>query len=145
MADAFNRLVWAIVRQIPAGRVATYGQIASMLPVPADTTAADFARLGPRRVGEAMNAVSALDDPAVPWHRVINAQGGISLPPDSRAGQLQRKRLEAEGVIFGPRGTCDLSRCGWDGPPADFLAEHGLSAPKPTAKKTDGGGQLPLL
>lgn len=140
---AFYRLVWTIVREIPPGRVATYGQLASMIPPPPGVSPEDYARLGPRWVGEAMNAVSAQDAPDVPWQRVINAQGGISLPPETRAGQLQRARLRAEGVRFNARERCDLSACGWDGPDQAFLDAHGLLPPR--SPRREDGGQLPLF
>lgn len=143
--ERFNATVWDIVRRIPAGRVATYGFIASMIPPPPGVEAADYARLGPRWVGDAMNAVSAIDEPTVPWQRVINARGGISLPEGSRSARIQRERLEAEGIIFGPKDTCDLRVAGWAGPDADWLRERGLRAPQSPKHKGEDSGQLPLF
>jgi len=142
--DLFNPVVWDIVRQIPRGEVATYGQIAGMIPPPDGVNPADYARLGPRWVGDAMNAVSGVDEPTVPWHRVINARGGISLPPESRAAKTQRLRLEAEGVVFGKKDTCNLEEFGWNGPDADWLNAHGLLPAKPL-RKADSGGQMRLF
>jgi methylated-DNA-protein-cysteine methyltransferase-like protein len=87
------------VKGIPRGRVATYGQVA------------DAAGLGghARLVGYAM---SALEDDRVPWHRVVNAQGGIS-PRDPACVRRQRQLLEAEGIRFDPRGRIDLKRYRW--------------------------------
>ena len=75
----YYRLVWEIVRQVPAGKVTTFGQIASMIPPPDGIEMDDYAKLGARWVGDAMNRVSTIDDPDVPWHRVINAKGINSL------------------------------------------------------------------
>ena len=118
---AFNALVWDIVRQIPSGRVATYGQIARIIPPPAGVEAKSYLSLGPRWVGAAM--AQCPED--VPWQRVINAQGRISL----RAGaEEQRQLLEAEGVEFDERGRIDLQRFGWQGPSAEWQQTHGLLA-----------------
>ncbi|MEM9192747.1 MAG: MGMT family protein [Myxococcota bacterium] len=84
--------IYKAVKRIPKGRVATYGQIA------------ELAGIGPRarQVGYAL---SALEDARVPWHRVINAKGEISL-----SGSEQRQRLEAEGVQFDAQGRVDLAK-----------------------------------
>jgi methylated-DNA-protein-cysteine methyltransferase-like protein len=95
----FNARVWALVRQVPRGRVATYGQIATLLGSP---------RIA-RHVGFAM-AASDRARPAVPWHRIINAQGAISHRGDFARAEEQRRRLEREGVRFDARGRVDLSR-----------------------------------
>jgi methylated-DNA-protein-cysteine methyltransferase related protein len=134
---AFNALVWLIVRQIPAGQVSTYGQIASMIPAPAGADETDYQRLGAVWVGKAMNAVSARDDGDVPWQRVINSQGGISLPEGSRAAVQQRQRLEQEGVTFDSRQRVDLKRWGWDGPLEDWLRQHRLYRPVSLRAVTD--------
>jgi methylated-DNA-protein-cysteine methyltransferase-like protein len=80
----FYALVWEIVKQIPPGRVTTFSQVASMIPPPAGVDPEDYARLGARWVGDALNRVSLVDDPSVPWHRVINVRGMSSLPENSR-------------------------------------------------------------
>lgn len=106
----FKLQVWQIVRQIPPGKVATYGQIASLIPTPPGMSPQDFRAFGARWVGGAMAACP--DD--VPWQRVINAQGKISL----RGGgeEHQRQLLEAEGVIFDVRNRVDLKQYSWPGP-----------------------------
>lgn len=109
----FNLQVWQLVSQVPAGRVATYGQIASLLPPPGGITAQDYRAFGPRWVGGAMAACP--DN--VPWQRVVNSEGKISAR--RRGGeQLQRQLLEDEGIIFDTRGRIDLKRFGWAGPDA---------------------------
>ena len=90
-----------VVRQIPAGTVATYGQIARLAGMPR------CARL----VGYAMAACS---DPAVPCHWVVDRFGGTKAAFDRLAPGTQRALLEAEGVPFRPDGTVDLGRCQWD-------------------------------
>ncbi len=126
----FYKIVWEIVRQIPAGVAATYGQIASMIPAPEGVDQADYNRLGARWVGDAMNAVSRVDEPNIPWHRVINAKGGISLPETSQAAALQRGRLRAEGILDNASERVDLGEYGWEGPSADWLRAHQLNAPR---------------
>jgi methylated-DNA-protein-cysteine methyltransferase-like protein len=81
--------------------VATYGEIARLAGIEGQA----------RLVGYALHALPPQN--AVPWHRVINARGGISLPGDSHAYLLQRTLLEQEGVEFDAQGAVDLSRFGW--------------------------------
>ena len=143
---SYNATVWLIVRQIPSGIVSTYGQIASMIPVPRGVDATDYERMGAVWVGKAMNAVSGKDDGTIPWQRVINSQGGISLPDGSKAAIEQRQRLEREGVKFEKNGRINLNPYGWDGPEADWLRENNLL--KPRTIKKDGvekPGQLTLF
>lgn len=96
----FFERVYAAVRAIPRGRVATYGQVARLVGVPR----------GARAVGWALRALDPRRTRAVPWHRVVGAGGRISL----RAGLgpvLQRERLQKEGVGF-RAGRVDLRRHG---------------------------------
>jgi methylated-DNA-protein-cysteine methyltransferase related protein len=106
---AYQLQVWELVRRVPAGRVVTYGQVAGMVPVPPGVAPPAYLAQAPRWVGSAMR--SCPDD--VPWQRVINSQGKISLPGES--GEEQRRRLEDEGVQFDERGRIDLKRFGWTG------------------------------
>lgn len=145
-SQAFFQTVWLIVRQIPAGVVSTYGQIASMISPPENVSDADYKRFGAIWVGKAMNAISATDTADVPWQRVINSQGGISLPAGSRAAVEQRRRLEAEGLAFDPRGRIHLDTAGWEGPDAEWLAVHGLLPPVSLRKTPpDTPNQLTLF
>jgi len=97
--------VYALCRRIPKGRVMTYGQIAVLIE----------SRLSPRAVGWAMHGCPR----GVPWHRVVNASGGMSTEriPDVPPG-LQRALLKAEGVRIRPNGTLDLERYRWSPPPS---------------------------
>jgi methylated-DNA-protein-cysteine methyltransferase-like protein len=106
----FNLKVWELVRQIPPGKVATYGQIAELLPPPQGMEARSYRAFGARWVGGAMAACP--DD--VPWQRVINSKGEISLRRGG-GGEHQRALLEAEGVEFDERGRIDLKRYRWAG------------------------------
>jgi methylated-DNA-protein-cysteine methyltransferase-like protein len=97
--------VYDIVRQVPRGKVTTYGDVSQLVGQGCDA----------RVVGYAMAACP--DD--VPWQRVINSQGKISLKGD--AAQKQRLRLEAEGIAFDARGKIDLNRFRWAGPHNEFV------------------------
>lgn len=143
--QAYMELVWEIVRQVPEGQVTTFGQIASMIPPPEGMDERDYDRLAPRFVGDAMNAVSWKDEATVPWHRVINGKGGISLPPESKPAALQRARLRHEGALTDDSEMADLARLGWEGPPAAWLAGHGLRQPKPLRRPPDDKPQQMAL
>ncbi len=103
----FQSLVWELVRQIPRGRVAAYGQIARMLPPPGVDIEA-YRAFAPRWVGGAL--ANCPDD--VPWQRVINSKGEISPRPGA---QRQRELLEEEGVVFNEKNRVDLKKFGWPG------------------------------
>jgi methylated-DNA-protein-cysteine methyltransferase related protein len=140
--ERFNPLVWEIVKQIPPGKVSTYGQIAAMMPPPEGVLPPDYDRLGARWVGQAMNATPP--DQGIPWQRVINSRGMISLPEGTPSAQRQRHLLEAEGVGFDEKGRVDFDIVGWDGPDEGWLRERGLY-PAPSLKKSSGGGQMRLF
>jgi methylated-DNA-protein-cysteine methyltransferase-like protein len=127
--DAYYQLVWEIVRQVPPGKVVTFGQIAAMIPPPEAVEPDYYRRIAPRWVGYAMNAVSFSDNPTVPWHRVINSKGGISLAEGTQPAMQQRQRLEAEAIQFDAKDQVDFDAVGWDGPDEDWLRERGLDKP----------------
>ena len=102
----FNHQVWDIVRQVPHGKVVTYGQVAAMLPPPEGMDPKAYQTFGPRWVGSAM--AKCPED--VPWQRVINSKGEISLRPGA---EEQRSLLEEEGIQFNERGKIDLKIFGW--------------------------------
>ena len=93
--------IYAVVRRIPRGRVATYGQIAELAGLPGHA----------RQVGYALHALP--QGTTVPWHRVLNARGTLSLRRDSGAEISQRIRLEQEGVRFDAGGRVALARLQW--------------------------------
>jgi methylated-DNA-protein-cysteine methyltransferase-like protein len=105
--QAYYQQVWELVRQIPRGRVAAYGQVALMLPPPEGVDFESYKAFGPRWVGGAMAACP--DD--VPWQRVINSQGKISERPGA---ERQRVLLEEEGIEF-VKDRIDLKKFGWQG------------------------------
>lgn len=89
-----------IVRRIPAGKVATYGQVARLAGMPRCARTAGYAMAGCKA-------------PSVPSHRVVDRFGGTKACFDTFAPGTQRALLEAEGVVFRPDGTVDLERCQW--------------------------------
>jgi methylated-DNA-protein-cysteine methyltransferase-like protein len=123
----FNNQVWEIVRQVPPGKVTTYGQITKMIPPPGDMPQRSYDAFGPRWVGGAM---AACPD-GVPWQRVINSQGKISLRP---AVEDQRRLLEEEDVEFNEFGRVDFARFGWNGPDPAWCKERGFLVPLPLSK-----------
>ena len=91
-----------VARQVPAGRITTYGTVAREAGLAGRA----------RQVGYAMAALSGAHD--VPWHRVVNAKGEVSKRTGGSAfEEIQRVMLEAEGVEFDARGRIDLERYGW--------------------------------
>jgi methylated-DNA-protein-cysteine methyltransferase-like protein len=97
-----NERILSVVKRIPRGRVATYGQVARLAGLSGQ----------PRLTGYALSALP--DGSSVPWHRVINAKGEISRRASGEGSEaLQRARLESEGVEFDPEGCIDLRRFQW--------------------------------
>jgi methylated-DNA-protein-cysteine methyltransferase related protein len=119
--QAYYALVWEIVRQVPAGQVTTYGKVGGLIPPPPGMAEKDYSAWSSRWVGGAMANCPA----GVPWQRVINAQGKISLRKGGGA-ETQRELLEAEGVKFDSRDRVDLEIYGWEGPAPEWCAAHGL-------------------
>ena len=106
--QGYYEAVWNIVRQVPYGTVATYGQIAQLQPPPEGIDPEEYKAYSPRWVGSAM--AGCPND--VPWQRVINSQGKIS----ERAGaERQRQLLEEEGIVF-VKDKVDFKKYGWKGP-----------------------------
>jgi methylated-DNA-protein-cysteine methyltransferase related protein len=111
-ARRFRVAVYALVRRVPRGQVVTYGQVAAMVRRPRSA----------RAVGGAMRQCPD----GVPWHRVVNAQGGISRRRQSSGMLTQRIRLEQEGVKL-RGGRVPLSRYQWQPPRG---AVNGLRGPR---------------
>jgi methylated-DNA-protein-cysteine methyltransferase related protein len=99
----FTERVYRLVRRVPQGRVISYGGVAAMLGSPRAA----------RGVGHALHALP--DGSDVPWWRVVNRNGEISIRGMVHGARLQRVLLEREGVIFDGRGRIDWRRFGWDG------------------------------
>lgn len=105
----FDR-IYDLVREIPSGRIATYGQIAGIVGCTA------------RVVGYAMAATP--DGGGVPWQRVINSRGEISARPGDGASR-QRALLDREGIRFSPAGRVALDEVRWSGPGWEWLERNG--------------------
>lgn len=86
--DSAEHRIWQVVSQIPAGKVASYGQIAQLAGLPN----------GARQVGRVLGHLP--EDTSLPWHRVVNSRGQISLPAGSQGFEEQRQRLLAESVLL---------------------------------------------
>jgi methylated-DNA-protein-cysteine methyltransferase-like protein len=108
--QAFYEQVWDLVRRIPRGRVASYGQIAKMLPPPAGVNAETYLEYGGLWVSSAV-AASPND---VPWQRVVNSKGEIT-ERDGLEARRHKLLLEDEGVLFGIRGRIEMKKYGWSG------------------------------
>lgn len=124
--------IYALAREVPSGKVTTYGQLGAMVGL------SDM-----RTVGDAMNACP--ED--VPWQRVINSKGTISL--GGATGGRQRALLEEEGVALDENGRVDFAVYGWT-PDVAWLESNGYKQPPPLAKEKtkkgkDDGGQLSLF
>lgn len=95
-----RELIWRIVHSIPAGKVSSYGEIAKRAGLPR----------GARLVGRMLSQLP--EGSTLPWHRVVNSRGCISLPAGSAGYREQRERLVAEGVAF-RNERIDLKRHAW--------------------------------
>ena len=109
--DRFKRnthsRIFRVVSIVPCGRVATYGQIAGIVGS------------SPRQVGYAMAALDSNSN--IPWQRIINHRGKISLRKNGKVDDEQYLKLCEEGIVFDSNGTISLSRYGWHGPSMDWL------------------------
>lgn len=99
--DRYAR-IYAVVARIPFGRVATYGQVAALAGFPGQA----------RQVGYALHSLPEGSD--VPWQRVINARGEVSLRSEAGWEHYQRHLLEEEGIVFTESGRVDLERFRWE-------------------------------
>lgn len=129
MTNPLFERVYFLVRAVPPGKVTTYGQLGAMCGI-----------RDSRTIGDVMNT-SAGD---VPWQRVINARGMISM--QGATGARQRALLESEGVVFDESGRVDFSGVGWV-PDAEWLTANGYLIPPPLfeEKKDPGNEQLSLF
>lgn len=109
----FHRLVYRLVRKVPRGKVVTYGQVAAILGHPRAA----------RAVGQALRMLPRGLTNVVPWQRVINAAGSVSLRGDVYRPDRQRELLESEGVQFSRSGKVDFKRSRWQGPPREWVSK----------------------
>jgi methylated-DNA-protein-cysteine methyltransferase-like protein len=100
MSNTYQK-IYTVVRRIPRGRVATYGQVAELAGIAGQ----------PRQVGYALGALTG--DEGIPWQRVVNAKGEISPRADPQVEKLQRTMLESEGIEFDGKGRILLERFRW--------------------------------
>jgi methylated-DNA-protein-cysteine methyltransferase-like protein len=103
MVMPFTRNVLQVIKSIPEGKVLSYGRVAALAGNPR----------GARQVSRILHSMSGKHD--LPWHRVVNSRGKISLPR-GRGYELQRALLESEGVIFSLSHTIDFISCLWQPP-----------------------------
>ena len=99
--QSFTERVYAVVRRIPRGKCASYGDVAAILGTPRAA----------RGVGWALSALDG--DTRVPWWRVINKRGAISIRHPDVSPKVQRAMLEGEGVWFDEHGCVDWSVVRW--------------------------------
>lgn len=97
--------IYALIRDVPKGAVASYGMIASLLP-----------GVGPRQVARAMRTAPK----GLPWFRIITSSGK---PADHSGAEEQRRRLKQEGVKFRKSGAVDWATYRWKGPSSAWLAK----------------------
>ncbi len=100
MPSPFTQKVKTLIRRIPAGKVASYGLIAALAGNPRAA----------RQVAWILHACSAADQ--LPWHRVVNRKGAISLKP-LEGYEIQKQRLLQEGIVFDEQDAIDLNRYLW--------------------------------
>ncbi|MFA5903665.1 MAG: MGMT family protein [Desulfobacula sp.] len=113
MLTRFTQDALDIIKHIPEGRVLTYGRAAAMAGKPG----------GARQISRLLHSMSKKYD--LPWHRVVNSQGRISLPP-SMGRELQKALLESEGVRFTKSGALDLEIYMWKRPDFDLQQAEDL-------------------
>ncbi len=104
-SPSFRERVYELVLRIPAGRVMTYGSVARVLGAGYDA----------RAIGNIMYATPK-DERNIPWHRVINSQGGCSTAGTTTPPDLQQRLLEAEGIVFNDKGRCKIETYLWTPP-----------------------------
>ena len=99
--------IYAAIREVPKGEVASYGMIASLVP-----------GAGPRQVARAMRSAPA----DIKWYRIITASGAMA---DHSGAEEQRRRLKKEGVTFNKNGAVDWSKHRWRGPSQKWIDKSG--------------------
>ena len=99
-ASSFYANVYRVVKQVPRGRVVTYGQVADQLGTSA------------RAVGNALSRLRYPLTKEVPWHRVVNVEGGLNQRDGEMSTKKQRALLEKDGVAFNRNGKINLRKYG---------------------------------
>jgi methylated-DNA-protein-cysteine methyltransferase-like protein len=112
-APSFRERVFELVLRIPAGKVMSYGSVARVLGAGYDA----------RAIGNVMHATPD-DGRNIPWHRVINSQGGCSTAGVTTPPDLQQRLLEAEGIVFNDKGRCKIENYLWT--PPEYNAEASI-------------------
>lgn len=107
---SYRERAYELVLRIPAGRIMSYGLVAKVLGIGYDA----------RAIGNIMYATPD-DGRSIPWHRVINSQGGCSTAGVTSPPDLQQRLLETEGIVFNNRGKCELGKYLWT--PPEYEAE----------------------
>ncbi|MCK4505011.1 MAG: MGMT family protein [Candidatus Aegiribacteria sp.] len=102
--------IYNVVKMIPSGKVATYGQISRIA-----------GRCSARNVGYAMSSIPFGSD--IPWHRVINSRGMVSIRSYGEECSDQNRLLEGEGVLFNEKDQVNLDTFGWEGPQPEMKDE----------------------
>lgn len=105
--------IYDLARQVPAGQVASYGQIAFVVSSPSA-----------RIVGRAMATLP--NGSSVPWHRIVNSAGRLAKRQGGGESPEQRRRLRDEGVFLDAKGRIDLKEHAWPGPSWAWLAAQGI-------------------
>jgi methylated-DNA-protein-cysteine methyltransferase-like protein len=124
--NPFYHRIYRVVRHIPKGRVATYGLVARLAGRPGAA----------RMVGWALSALP--EDSDVPWWRVLNAAGRISLSGADHGSVVQRALLLREGVKFAPGGAVNLAVFGWPAEAYDSVVAHRRAASSRRARRSRG-------
>ena len=108
VGPGWHAKVYAMVRRVPAGRVSTYGQIATLLGSPRVARHVGFA------LAALLDGADKREGGPVPWHRIINSRGAISFKGDTVRAVRQREKLESEGIEFTATGKVSLKRFLWE-------------------------------
>jgi methylated-DNA-protein-cysteine methyltransferase-like protein len=125
--EDFFEAVYELTKMIPKGQVATYGQIATYVVSPRHA----------RAVGRALKLLSKKRSKEVPWQRVINASGRISIRGEVERPIVQRRLLEKEGIVFDASDKTNLDIFGWAGPPPTWRPPY--ADPRPAKTKRRAG------
>jgi len=115
-----NERIYRLVREIPSGKVATYGQIAKIV-----------GSCTPRQAGYAMAAAPD----GIPWQRVVNSAGQVSARTSGDGAQRQRQLLQDEGIVFTKAGKLKFDDCGWAGPEPEVQELHGFHQTMPAGMR----------